>query len=89
MFTTAINQQRAMKIKVLQGEREMAADNWKLGSSRLPLNRRRSGVARVGVQLVIDANGILEVLARDTRTGAEQSSHCKVPLMFPMKPSKR
>src|SRR6185369_2769773 len=31
LFTTAVNQQRAMKITVLQGEREMAADNWKLG----------------------------------------------------------
>lgn len=72
MFTTAINQQRAMKIKVLQGEREMAADNWKLGEFEIAFEPAAKGVARVGVQFAIDANGILEVLARDTRTGAEQ-----------------
>jgi molecular chaperone DnaK len=72
MFTTAINQQRAMKIKVLQGEREMAADNWKLGEFEIAFEPAPKGVARVGVQFAIDANGILEVLARDTRTGAEQ-----------------
>jgi molecular chaperone DnaK len=72
MFTTAVNQQRAMKIKVLQGEREMAADNWKLGEFEIAFEPAPKGVARVGVQFAIDANGILEVLARDTRTGAEQ-----------------
>lgn len=72
MFTTAVNQQRAMKIKVLQGEREMAADNWTLGEFELAFEPAPKGVARVGVQFAIDANGILEVLARDTRTGAEE-----------------
>ncbi len=72
MFTTAVNQQRAMKIKVLQGEREMATDNWTLGEFEIDFQPAPKGVARVGVQFEIDADGILHVLARDTKTGAEK-----------------
>ncbi|HEY1769300.1 MAG TPA: Hsp70 family protein [Chthoniobacterales bacterium] len=72
MFTTAVNQQRAMKIKVLQGEREIAADNWSLGEFEIEFEPAPKGVARVGVQFSIDANGILQVLARDIKTGAEK-----------------
>ncbi|MEO6871413.1 MAG: Hsp70 family protein [Chthoniobacterales bacterium] len=72
MFTTAVNQQRAMKIKVLQGERELAADNWSLGEFELEFSPAPKGVARVGVQFAIDADGILQVLARDTQTGVEK-----------------
>ncbi|HET7511174.1 MAG TPA: Hsp70 family protein, partial [Chthoniobacterales bacterium] len=72
MFTTAVNNQRAMKIKVLQGEREMVADNWTLGEFEIEFEAAPKGVARVGVQFEIDADGILHVLARDTRTGAEK-----------------
>ncbi len=72
MFTTAVNQQRAMRIKVLQGEREMSADNWSLGEFELEFEPAAKGVARVGVQFAIDADGILQVLARDTRTGREK-----------------
>jgi molecular chaperone DnaK len=72
MFTTAVNQQRSMSIKVLQGEREMARDNWPLGQFEIEFEPAPKGVARVGVQFEIDANGILHVLARDTKTGAEK-----------------
>ena len=72
MFTTAVNHQRAMKIKVLQGEREIAADNWTLGEFEIEFQPAPKGVARVGVQFEIDANGILQVLARDTKTGSEK-----------------
>lgn len=72
MFTTAVSNQTAMRIKVLQGEREMARDNWPLGQFDLAFEAAPKGVARVGVQFEIDANGILHVLARDTRTGAEK-----------------
>jgi molecular chaperone DnaK len=72
MFTTAVNQQRSMSIKVLQGEREMARDNWPLGHFEIEFEPAPKGVARVGVQFEIDANGILHVLARDTKTGAEK-----------------
>ena len=73
MFTTAVNQQRSMKIKVLQGERELAADNWTLGEFELDFPPAPKGVARVGVQFEIDADGILHVLARDTQTGHEKT----------------
>ncbi len=72
MFTTAVHQQRSMRIKVLQGEREMARDNWSLGEFELEFAPAPKGVPRVGVQFEIDANGILHVLARDTRTGREK-----------------
>jgi molecular chaperone DnaK len=72
MFTTAVNQQRSMSIKVLQGEREIARDNWPLGQFEIEFEPAAKGVARVGVQFEIDANGILHVLARDTKTGVDK-----------------
>ncbi|MDB6149864.1 MAG: Chaperone protein dnaK [Chthoniobacter sp.] len=72
MFTNAVSGQESMLINVLQGERELARDNWKLGEFQLPFERAPKGQARVGVQFEIDANGILHVLARDTKTGREQ-----------------
>jgi len=72
MFTTAVHNQTAMQIKVLQGEREMARDNWPLGQFEIEFERAPKGVARVGVQFEIDANGILHVLARDIKSGAEK-----------------
>jgi molecular chaperone DnaK len=72
MFTTAVSQQRHMLIHVLQGERERAADNWSLGRFTIDFEPAPKGVPRVGVQFEIDANGILHVLARDTRTGAQK-----------------
>src|SRR5581483_4928062 len=71
MFTTAVDNQKSMLIHVLQGERERARDNWSLGKFTLEFEPAPRGVARVGVQFEIDANGILHVLARDTRTGKE------------------
>jgi molecular chaperone DnaK len=72
MFTTAVNHQRSMSIKVLQGEREMARDNWRLGQFEIEFEPAPKGVARVGVQFEIDANGILHVLARDIKTGIQK-----------------
>jgi molecular chaperone DnaK len=73
LFTTAVDNQRSMLIHVLQGERERAKDNWSLGKFDLEFERAPRGVPRVGVQFEIDANGILHVLARETKT-----SHQKV-----------
>src|SRR6266850_1124563 len=50
----------------------MARDNWPLGRFDIEFEAAPKGVARVGVQFEIDANGILHVLARDTKTGAEK-----------------
>ena len=73
MFTTAVNNQRSMSIKVLQGEREMARDNWKLGEFEIEFEPAPKGIPRVGVQFEIDANGILHVLARDTKNGSRKN----------------
>lgn len=71
MFTNAVANQRAMRLRVLQGEREMARDNWPLGDFEVGFEPAPKGRARVGVQFRIDENGILEVLARDTATGRD------------------
>jgi len=72
MFTNAVHEQKAMRVRVLQGEREMARDNWELGSVDVPFEPAAKGQARIGVQFRIDENGILEVLARDVKTGIDQ-----------------
>jgi len=56
----------------LQGERERAKDNWSLGKFTIDFEPAPRGVPRVGVQFEIDANGILHVLARDTKPGREK-----------------
>ena len=71
LFTNAVDMQESMSIRVLQGEREMAKDNWLLGEVTLTFHPGPKGSARVGVQFAIDRNGILEVLARDTATGKD------------------
>jgi molecular chaperone DnaK len=72
VFTTAVDNQRSMLIHVLQGERERAKDNWSLGRFTLDFDPAPRGLARVGVQFEIDANGILHVLARDLKTNREK-----------------
>ncbi len=71
MFTNAATGQASMRVRVLQGEREMARDNWELGNFEVPFEPMPKGQARVGVQFRIDENGILEVLARDVATGRD------------------
>jgi len=71
MFTNAAAGQASMRVRVLQGEREMARDNWELGCFEVPFEPAPKGQARVGVQFRIDENGILEALARDVTTGRD------------------
>jgi molecular chaperone DnaK len=71
MFTTAADGQTAMRVRVLQGEREMARDNWELGDFNVPFSPAPKGRARMGVQFKIDENGILEVLVRDVSTSQD------------------
>lgn len=71
MFTNAADGQAAMRVRVLQGEREMARDNWDLGNFDVAFSPAPKGHARMGVQFRIDENGILEVLARDIATGMD------------------
>jgi molecular chaperone DnaK len=72
LFTNAVPGQSSMLVRILQGERELARDNWQLGQITLPFTPAPKGQARVGVQFSINADGILEVLARDTATGREE-----------------
>jgi molecular chaperone DnaK len=72
-FSTAEDNQTAVDVHVLQGERPMASDNMSLGRFRLegiPPSPR--GMPQVEVTFDIDANGILNVMARDKATGREQ-----------------
>ena len=71
MFTNAVANQQNMRVRVMQGEREMARDNWELGNVDVAFEKAPKGQARVGVQFSIDENGILEVLARDVTTGVD------------------
>jgi molecular chaperone DnaK len=74
VFSTAEDNQSAVDIVILQGERERAADNRVLGRFRLEgIRPAPRGGPQVEVTFEIDANGILHVSARDQDTGAEQS----------------
>ncbi len=74
IFSTAEDNQTAVDIKVLQGERTMADDNSMLGVFRLDgLPPAQRGLPQVEVTFDIDANGILNVSAKDKATGREQS----------------
>src|SRR6266516_818146 len=74
VFSTAEDNQPAVDIVVLQGERERAADNRVLGRFRLEnIRPAPRGVPQIEVTFDIDANGILNVSARDRDTGAQQS----------------
>jgi molecular chaperone DnaK (HSP70) len=78
MFTSGVDNQTAVDIHVLQGERELVADNRSLARFRLRgIPPMPAGMPRVQVQFQIDANGILSVTASELRTGIEQSIEVK------------
>src|SRR5690242_14020980 len=73
VFSTAEDNQTAVDVVVLQGERELAADNRQLARFRLEnIRPAPRGVPQIEVTFDIDANGILHVSAKDKDTGAEQ-----------------
>src|SRR5215469_4299723 len=77
-FTTAVDNQTHVDIHVLQGERELAKDCRSLARFKLgPIQAQPAGVPRIEVTFLIDANGILNVNARDERTGREHSVDVK------------
>lgn len=78
VFTTFVDNQTAVDFHVLQGERELAKDNRSLARFKLRgIEPQPAGLPRVEVTFMIDANGILNVTARDQRTGREQSIDIK------------
>jgi molecular chaperone DnaK len=74
IFSTSENNQTMVEVHVVQGEREMAADNKSLGRFKLTgIPPAPKGIPQVQVSLDIDANGILQVSAMDRTTGREQT----------------
>lgn len=73
IYSTAADNQTSVEINVLQGEREMAADNKSLGKFNLTgIPAARRGVPQIEVTFDIDANGIVKVTAKDKGTGKQQ-----------------
>ena len=77
MFTTAVDDQTAVDVHVLQGERELVQDCRSLARFTIPIEPKPAGVPRVEVTFMIDADGILSVSALDLRTGLERSIEVK------------
>ena len=73
VYSTAADNQTSVEINVLQGEREMAADNKSLGKFNLTgIPAARRGIPQIEVTFDIDANGIVKVTAKDKATGKSQ-----------------
>jgi Fe-S protein assembly chaperone HscA len=78
MFTTGVDNQTAVDVHVLQGERELASDCRSLARFKLRgIPPMPAGLPRIEVRFQIDANGILSVSAHELRTGAEQAIEVK------------
>ncbi|HXQ97663.1 MAG TPA: molecular chaperone DnaK [Candidatus Limnocylindrales bacterium] len=73
MFTTGVDKQTGIDIHVLQGERELARDCRSLARFQLKVPPGPAGLARVEVKFLIDASGILQVAARDLRSGLQNA----------------
>ncbi len=76
-YTTAVDDQTAVDIHVLQGERELVQDCRSLARFKVPIDPQPAGMPRIEVTFMIDANGILNVAAADMRTGHERSVEVK------------
>lgn len=77
-FTTFVDGQTSIDVHVLQGDRELAKDNRSLARFELKgIDPMPAGLPRIEVMFMIDANGILNVTARDLRTGKQQSIEVK------------
>jgi len=73
MYTTGVDNQTGIDIHVLQGERELAKDCRSLARFMLKVRPAPAGLPRIEVKFLIDANGILQVAAKDVRTGEQHS----------------
>jgi len=73
MYTTGVDNQTGIDIHVLQGERELAKDCRSLARFTLKVPPAPAGLSRIEVKFLIDANGILQVAAKDTRTGEQRT----------------
>ncbi|UCH47030.1 MAG: molecular chaperone DnaK [Betaproteobacteria bacterium] len=90
VFTTAADMQTSVTVHVFQGERPMSSDNTSLGEFNLDgLAPAPRGVPKIEVTFDIDANGILNVSAKDTATGKSQSIRITGSTRLPEKEKKR
>jgi molecular chaperone DnaK len=77
LYTTGVDNQTGIEIHVLQGERELAKDCRSLARFTLKVPAAPAGLPRIEVKFLIDANGILQVGAKDLRTGEQRSIEVK------------
>jgi molecular chaperone DnaK (HSP70) len=77
MYTTYVDGQTSVDLHILQGERELVTDNRSLGRFQLKVPPLPAGIPRIEVTFLIDANGILNVSAKNVRTGETQSIQVK------------
>jgi molecular chaperone DnaK len=73
LFTTGVENQTGIDVHILQGERELAKDCRSLARFQLKVPPGPAGLARIEVKFLIDANGILQVAARDLKTGQQHT----------------
>jgi len=73
LYTTGVDNQTGIEIHVLQGERELAKDCRSLSRFTLRVPPAPAGLSRIEVKFLIDANGILQVAAKDVRTGEQNT----------------
>ncbi len=73
LYTTGVDNQTGIDIRVVQGERELAKDCRSLARFTLKVPPAPAGLPRIEVKFLIDANGILQVAAKDMRTGEQHS----------------
>src|SRR4029077_15964043 len=73
LFTTGVENQTGIDVHVLQGERELAKDCRSLARVQLKVPPGPAGLARIEVKFLIDANGVLQVAARDLRSGQQHT----------------
>lgn len=87
MFTTYVDGQTGVDIHILQGERELAQDNRSLARFRLKVPPLPAGVPRIEVTFLIDANGILNVMARTCEPERANRSRSNPPMAYRIKKS--
>ncbi len=80
-YTTSVDGQKHLRISVFQGERDMVTDNRKIGEFTLSdIPPMPAGIPKIEVQFIIDADGILQVKARELRSGEE--AHIKINAQY-------
>ena len=79
-YTTSVDGQKNLKVSVFQGERDLVADNRKLGEFVLRgIPPMPAGIPKIEIHFLLNADGILKVRAKELRSGVEQTVEMKSP----------